>query len=163
MEILLYNRAASTAPAAPGAGTYVEDCPLQPGLCSLQAALGGWTHPEPSLMPGGSWRQEGDAVNMCRWLLFVHLVTQIVPLGICWCGEGSAQLGTGLPGQGLAEPSLCHSTSYIPSHAHASPGPGLPGSPQRDTGLALLPISILYLPAVSNKGSSTFAAVWGFL
>lgn len=76
--------AASTAPAAPGAGTYVKDCPLQPGLCSLQAALGGWTHPEPSLMPGGSWQQEGDVVNTCRWLLFVHLVTQIVPLGICW-------------------------------------------------------------------------------
>lgn len=99
---------------------------------------------------------------MCRWLLFVHFVTQSSPP---WhlLGEGSAQLGAGLPGQGQAEPSLCHSISYIPSHAHARPAPGPSGSPHRGTALALLPTSILYLPAVSNKGSSTFAAVGGFL
>lgn len=54
-------------------------------------------------MPGGSWRREGDAVNTCRWLLFVHFVTQSSPP---WhlLGEGSVQLGAGLPGKGLGSP-----------------------------------------------------------
>lgn len=114
-------------------------------------------------MSGGSWQWEGDAVNTCRWLLFVHFVTQSSPP---WhlLGEGSAQLGAGLPVQGQAEPSLCH------SHLQTFPLTPMPTlfldhqDPLTEAQpFALLPTSILYLPAVSNKGSSTFAAVGGFL
>lgn len=54
-------------------------------------------------MPGGSWWQEGDAVNTCRWLLFVHFVTQIVPLGICWV-KALLSWALGCLGRGSATP-----------------------------------------------------------